>query len=617
VALPAHLAAAHRVAVIRAPKRLESTLRNRGMLLLIATTLLLGGCATLRRPATPAAELERRVEAYFDEYLALNPTVATDIGDHRFDDRLELPAMIEYQSATLSLERRYREAVAAIDPQALDDDDRLTRDMFLYFRDVAIERNSHPRRLLPLSQFDGGLATDLVVYGTGSGAQPFATAADYGRWLARAAQFPRWVDSAIAAMREGIAQGVVHPRVVMAKLVPQLDALIVEDPADSAFYGPVALLPPDWPVAERVRLESAIARLIGEQLNPAYRRLRDFIRNEYLPRCRETVGWSDLPDGAAWYASEVRRHTTTSLTPDEIHGIGLAEVARIRAGMENVMRQVGFRGTLAEFFRYVQQEPAFYFGSSADLLAAFRRVKRQVDGELPRLFAVMPRADYEVREVEAFRAASAAGGSYQGPSADGSRPGVFYVNTYNLKAQPIYGVETLSLHEAAPGHHFQVSIQQELTGLPRFRRFERIVAYGEGWALYAESLGRELGLFTDPMQWYGRLSDEMLRAMRLVVDTGLHARGWSRERAIRYMQDNSSLADTDIVAEVDRYIVAPAQALGYKIGDLRIQALRRRAESALGNRFDLREFHAQVLNGGALPLDVLEAKIDRWIAAQR
>jgi uncharacterized protein (DUF885 family) len=305
------------------------------------------------------------------------------------------------------------------------------------------------------------------------------------------------------------------------------------------------------------------------------------------------------------------------MTPAEIHAIGLAEVARIRAGMEQVMREVGFTGTLADFFRYVQQEPAFYFDQAADLLAGYQRIKRQVDAELPRLFSVMPKADYEVREVEAFRAASAAGGSYAGPSADGSRPGVFYVNTYNLKAQPIFGMETLSLHEAAPGHHFQVSMQQELAGLPRFRRFEGNVAYDEGWALYAESLGRELGLFTDPMQWYGRLSDEMLRAMRLVVDTGLHAQGWSREQAIRYMQDNSSLAATDVEAEVERYIVVPGQALGYKIGDLRIQALRRRAEDALGARFDIRDFHAAILTDGSLPMAVLEAKMERWIESRR
>lgn len=591
-------------------------MRNLGKLLLIATALLLCSCTALRQPATPAAQLERLVEAYFDEYLALNPTTATDIGDHRFDDLLELPSTPSYEAATMELERRYRDAVAAVDPQQLDDASRLTREMFLYSRGMELEQNRHPRRLLPLSQFNGGMATGLAFYGAGTGSQPFRTVADYDHWLARAAHFPEWVDTAITAMREGVARGVVHPRVVMAKVVPQLNALIAVETETSIFYGPVAMMPPDWPEAERARLESAIAGLIIDVLNPSYRKLRDFIRDEYLPGCRDTVGWSALPDGAAWYASEVRRQTTTALTPEEIHAIGLSEVARIRAGMEGVMHDVGFTGTLADFFRYVQQEPAFHFQQSADLLAAFRRVKKQIDAELPRLFSVMPKADYEVREVEAYRAASAAGGSYQGPSADGSRPGIFFVNTYNLNAQPIYGIETLSLHEAAPGHHFQISIQQELTGLPRFRRFEGNVAYIEGWALYSESLGRELGMFTDPMQWYGRLSDEMLRAMRLVVDTGMHAKGWSRERAMRYLRDNSSLADSDIEAEIERYIVWPAQALGYKIGDLRIQAMRRRAAAALGNHFDVREFHAQVLMDGPLPLDVLEAKIDRWIAAQ-
>jgi uncharacterized protein (DUF885 family) len=582
----------------------------------IAAALALASCAALR-PSPPEAELEGLVEAYFDEWLALNPTTATEIGDHRFDDRLELSPTLAHETASVALESRYRTAVEAIDPAALDDDARLTRELFLYGRDMALERRRHPRRLLPISQFDGGLATDIALYGSGIGAQPFGTIADYDHWLARAGRFPRWVDAAIVAMREGMSRGIVHPRAVMAKTVPQLASLAATDVETSIFYGPVGLMSKDWPAAERDRLEAAIRTLIEQQLNPSYRRLADFIRDEYLPACRETVGWGALPGGADWYASEVRRHTTTALVPADIHAVGLAEVGRIRAGMEDVRREVGFEGTLAEFFRYVQEEPAFYFERPADLLAGYMRLKKQIDPELPRLFAVVPKADYEVREVEAFRAASAAGGSYHGASADGTRPGIFYVNTHNLKAQPIFGMETLSLHEAAPGHHFQVSIQQELTGLPRFRRFERNVAYVEGWALYSESLGRELGLFTDPMQWYGRLSDEMLRAMRLVVDTGLHAEGWTRERAIRYMRDNSSLAMTDIEAEVERYIVNPGQALGYKIGDLRIQALRRRAEETLGAHFDVREFHSAVLTDGALPMEVLERRIERWIGSLR
>ena len=582
----------------------------------VAAAVLLLACAATPREA-PEAALQRLVEEYYDQSLAQNPLLATWIGDNRFDDQLEMTASPEYEAATLALESRYRDAVAAIDPASLDQGAQLTRQMFLYNRDGTLERSRYPNRLLPISQFDAGVVTVIALFGAGGGAQPFASIADHDRWLSRARKFPRWVDGAIAAMREGMAKGVVHPRVVMAKVVPQLEALVTPDEETSVFFGPVALISADWPVAERERLERGYRVLIEYELNPALRRLAEFIRDEYLPACRDTVGWNALPDGKAWYASEVRHQTTTAMTPAEIHAIGLAEVARIRAGMEQVMREVGFTGALADFFRYVQEEPAFYFSNAADLLAGYQRIKRQIDAELPRLFSVMPKADYEVREVEAFRAASAAGGSYASGSPDGSRPGVFYVNTYNLKAQPIYGMETLSLHEAAPGHHFQVSIQQELTELPRFRRFEGNVAYDEGWALYAESLGRELGLFTDPMQWYGRLSDEMLRAMRLVVDTGLHDQGWSREQAIRYMQDNSSIAASEIEAEVERYIVVPGQALGYKIGDLRIQALRRRAEEALGPRFDIRDFHAAILTDGSLPMAVLEVKMERWIESRR
>ncbi|MDP9200024.1 MAG: DUF885 family protein, partial [Pseudomonadota bacterium] len=333
----------------------------------LALACALSGCAALQ--SSPQGELERLVEAYFDESLALNPTDATDYGDHRFDDQMELPATLAYVAATNALESRYRAAVAAIDPATLDEDARLTREMFLYGRDIALERNRHPRRLLPISQFDGGMSTYLAFYGSGTGAQPFASVADYERWLARAGRFPLWVDAAIAAMREGMARGIVHPRVVMAKTVPQLESLIAADSEESLFFGPVTLLPEDWPAAERERLEAAIRQLIEQQLNPAYRQLADFIRDEYVPACRETVGWSALPGGTDWYASEVRRHTTTALTPADIHAIGLAEVARIRAGMEGVMREVGFKGTLAEFFRYVQEEPAFYFERPADILA--------------------------------------------------------------------------------------------------------------------------------------------------------------------------------------------------------------------------------------------------------
>jgi len=585
-----------------------------------AALCLLGACAST--PAAPgdAELLTGLVERYFDELMALNPTVATLYGDHRFDDRLEIASSPAYREAMSALSRRYLAAVEAIDPARLSEADRLTRDLFVRERRLDLEAERFPGWQMPFDQINGGMPEALALFGAGDSAQPFETAEDYDRWMRRAARFPAWVDAAIAAMREGMAGGVTVPRAAMAKAVPSLQALVTGRAEDSVFYEPVRRMPSSVPKAERRRIEAAMTALIRDTLNPSYARLAAFVRDEYLPACRESVAWTALPDGEAWYGHAMRFHTTLDLGPqgaEEVHRTGLAEVARIRGEMEGVMRQVGFQGDLAAFLAWVQQEPSFYYDRPADLLAGYEDVRRRVNAALPKLFSHRPKADYVIREIEAFRAESEAGAEYQSPSPDGTRPGIFYVNTFNLRAQPKFGMETLSLHEASPGHHFQGAMQIELTGLPRFRRFGDYVAYSEGWALYAESLGRELGLFRDPMSWYGRLSDEMLRAMRLVVDTGLHAKGWSREQAARYMRENSSLADTDIAAEVDRYIVWPGQALGYKVGDLRLQAMRRKYAAQLGPRFDVREFHWQVLKDGALPLDVLEAKLDRWAAAVR
>lgn len=457
----------------------------------------------------------------------------------------------------------------------------------------------------------------------GDGAQPFTTPEQYAAWVRRASEFPVWVDSSIERMREGLKRGVTHPRPVAEKLLPQIDGILTAKAEDSVYWGPVRMLgtgaadlPAGFTSADRERIAAQYRVLIEGTLFPAYRKLRAFLADEYIPGCRTTFGWSALPDGARWYAYAAEVNTTVRMDPEEIHALGLAEVARIRGEMEAVRKQVGFAGDLHAFFHHLQTDPKFYYDRPEDLVAGYRAVKRDIDARLPRLFATFPKADYEVRAVEPFRAASSAGAFYQAPSPDGKRPGIFYVNTYNLKAQPKFGMETLSLHEAAPGHHFQIAIQQELTGLPRVRRFTNPTSYAEGWALYAESIGKELGLFTDPYQWYGRLSDEMLRAMRLVVDTGLHAKGWTRQQAVDYMLDNSSMAESDVVAEVDRYIVWPGQALGYKIGQLRITAMRAKAERALGSKFDVRAFHDQLLKDGALPLEVLEAKLDRWVAAQ-
>ena len=567
--------------------------------------------------ATTNAALAQLFEDYFEQSLQHYPLQATFIGDHRYDDQLTNSISPEERAAMLALDQQSLDAALQFDPATLSPAERLSWEIFVYERRTALAAAKFPSQWLPINQLFS-VPNLMPLLGSGTSAQPFNTVQDYENFLARMADYVVWSDQAIVNMREGIKHGVVHPRVVMEQVEAQLAAILVEDPVTSVFYQPVVKFPQVVPEAERVRLEAEYRSAITDQLGPAYRRLHDFVRDEYLKKARSSVSWSELPDGQRWYAFLAETYTTTKLTPDEIHALGLSEVARIRDEMDQVRRQVGFAGDLVAFFRFVQDDPRFYFTDGESLLEGYRELKKKIDARLPALFSDFPKADYEVREVEAFRAEAAAGASYQAPSADGSRPGIFYINTFNLKAQPKFGMETLSLHEAAPGHHFQISIQQELTDLPKFRRFGgNYTAYVEGWALYCESIGKELGLFTDPWQYYGRLSDEMLRAMRLVVDTGLHTRGWTRERAIQYMLDNSSMAGSDVKAEVERYIADPGQALGYKVGQIRIRELRNRAEAQLGTGFDVKQFHSQMLRDGALPLAVLEAKIERWIAARR
>jgi uncharacterized protein (DUF885 family) len=576
----------------------------------------LAACAGAPSQKIPDASLDALVEEYFDKQLELSPMAATAIGDARYDDRLDESTNPGFREKQLSIERAFLDRVRAIDPARLSASSRVTYEIFVTEREQSLAGQPFHEDYLPLNQMSG-LPMDLAVYGSGSGPQPFRTARDYDRFLQRVREFPRWADGAITLMRTGMSRGITLPRPAVVKVIPQLRDIVTPTAEASIFWGPIASLPADIPGAERERITAAYRDALQREVLPAYGRLADFFERDYLPAARTTVGWSDLPDGAAWYRWRIRGSTTMDLPPARIHQVGLAEVARIRGEMLAVKQQVGFTGDLDAFFKHLEEDPRFYFTSEQELMGAYGDAKRRIDALLPRLFSDFPKADYEVRPVEPFRAASAAGASYQSPSADGSRPGIFYINTFNLKAQPRFGVETLSLHEAAPGHHFQIAIQQELTGLPRFRRFNNYVSYAEGWALYAESIGKELGLFTDPYQWYGRLSDEMLRAMRLVVDTGLHSQGWTRERAIQYMLDNSSMAESDVTAEVERYIVWPGQALGYKLGQLHITELRAKAQSALGEKFDVKAFHSQVLRDGAVPMDVLTAKIDRWIAGQQ
>jgi len=582
----------------------------------LIATLILSAAATVGAAPSEGERFNAWLEAGWEEQLKLDPITATAIGDDRYNGELPDFTTAEHRATVEALNARWLKELKRFDRKQLSGQDRLSYDILKSDLEQSIRGQRFPGWMQPINQF-GSMPSFLAQMGAGRSIQPFRTTKDYDDWLKRLAVVPALFDGTIANMRSGIAKGVTQPKPIMEKVLPQLAALVKAHAEDSIFWGPIQDLPEAVPASERERLTVAYRASIEQGVLPAYQRLHDFIRDEYLPKCRTTTAWSALPDGKAWYAHRVRSSTTTDLKPDAIHALGLGEVARIRGEMEAVRQQVGFEGDLHAFFQHLQTDPQFFFAKPDEVLVAYREQQTRINALLPKLFDVFPKADYEVREVEAFRAEAAAGASYQAGTPDGKRPGVFYVNTFNLKAQPRWGTETLSLHEASPGHHFQVSIAQEIESLPKFRRYNGYVAYDEGWALYSESIGKELGLFTDPYQWFGRLNDEQLRAMRLVVDTGLHSKGWSREQAIAYMTDNSALADTDIVSEVERYIVMPGQALGYKIGQLAIRKLRTAAERALGPRFDLKAFHRVVLTDGALPMDVLATKVREWIEVER
>ena len=557
------------------------------------------------------------LDATWEETLVRAPLLATSIGDPRYNDRIVNTTTAAWRADNRRFIERQLKELARFDRNTLVGQDRLSYDILKRDLNEQLEGERFPDWMQPLNQ-SYGLPSFLAQMGAGGSIQPFNTTKDYDDWHRRLSGVPPILDGMLANMRIGLARGVTQPKPAMEKVLPQLAALAVSDPEQSVFWGPIKNLPAAMSAADRERLTGVYRALIRDRVIPAYRRMHDFVRDEYIPKARESTAWSALPDGKAWYAYYVRRSTTTGLAPDAIHALGRREVQRIVGEMNAVRREVKFDGDLKAFFNHLQDDARYYYAKPEDLVAGYRELQKRINAVLPKLFDIAPKADYEVREVEAFRAEGAAGASYLSASADGARPGVFYINTFNLKAQPIFGMETLSLHEASPGHHFQNSIAQEVESLPKFRRFSTFyVAYSEGWALYAESIGKELGLFTDPYQWYGRLSDEQLRAMRLVVDTGLHHKGWSRQQAIDYMLANSSMAESDVISEVERYIVNPGQALGYKIGQLEISKLRREAELVLGPKFDVRKFHRVVLTDGELPMSVLATKVREWVRTEK
>ena len=566
--------------------------------------------------ADKAAQLDKFYADYWEALLKLNPLQATFQGDNRYNDQMPDFYSAEFRKQSHDFTREWLDKAQAIGSDGLQGQDLISYEIFVRDAKESLEGEQYPDWMLPVDQM-GSIATFAAQLGNGTGAQPFKTVKDYDNWLARGNRIPVLVDSIIADMQAGIAAGVVQPKALMVKVVPQYDAIIKDKPEDSLFWGPIANMPKDFSAADKARLTDAYRAMIGDRMMPAFRKLRAFIANDYLPKTRDSVGLNQLPNGDAWYAYKVRATTTTDLTPAQIHQIGLDEVARIHGEMRKVMQQVGFKGSLQDFFEHMRTDKQFEFKSEDALLAYYRGLEAKVMKGVPSQFSLLPKAGFEIRPVEAFRAKSAAGGEYQSPSEDGSRPGIFYVNTYDLPARKTWDAEDLFLHEAIPGHHFQLALQQELTGVPAFRRFGGNTAYIEGWGLYAESLGKDLGVYETPYDYFGYLQNELWRAIRLVTDTGLHSKGWTREQVIKYMLDNSAASETDATAEAERYIAWPSQATAYKIGELKIQELKKKAQAQLGDKFDPREFHAEILKDGALPLSVLNDKVDRWLASKQ
>ncbi len=549
--------------------------------------------------------------------LKLNPISALFRGDMRYADRLGDFLTEEYNLASIENARLNLTQLSAIDRSALNATDQLAYDVFEYNQQQALKGLADDivavTQVRPVNHFTG-MHTFYPSFASGRGAAPFKTVADYENNLKRHADYVAITDRSIDWFRKGMASGVLETKLTIGNVIEQLDTQLAMPMEESPLWMPVVNMPEDFSDADKARL-TAEYRSSTEALYAAHTRLRDFLRDEYLPVARTSVGLSQMQGGEALYRQLIENTTTLPLEPDYLHDLGLSEVARVKQGLEAIKAEVGFDGTLNEFFDYVRTDAQFKPESREALTQSYYDIGKQVDAKIGEYFSLLPKSELEIRPYEPFREQFSAGGSYQSGSPDGARPGIFYFNAYDLPSRLTTGNVTLYLHEGAPGHHFQISLAQENTDLPAFMRFGGTTAFVEGWALYSETLGYEMGFFEDPWNRYGTLQDEQLRAMRLVVDTGLHAKGWTREQAIDFMLENSGMTRTEVVAEVERYIAIPSQALAYKVGALKIQELRARAEQALGDDFDIKAFHAQVLNTGGLPLPVLEAKIDRWIAA--
>jgi uncharacterized protein (DUF885 family) len=580
------------------------------LLVLLLAVVDVAYAAPARNDAATA--LHALFESEWERGLRENPVGASLRGDRRWNDQWGDNSVAAFERR-LEADRAALAALEAIDRTQLGDTDQLSRDMFAWELQGRIEGAAFRSHLIPLNQRGGVQTLDEITENL-----RFVTVRDYEDWITRLRGVDPLIENTIALMRLGMAEGRMPSRVTMQRIPAQITSQIVEDPSQSRFFRPFTRFPDDIDAASRERLVATASRVIAEELVPAYQRFHAFFVDEYLPATRESIAARDLPDGQAWYRHLARRFTTTALSPDEIHEIGLKEVARIRADMDRVIAQVGFQGSFAEFLEFLRTDPRFYHDTPEALFEAYLAISKQIDPEMVKVFHArsLPRMPYGLRPIPDNVAPDTTTAYYSRPADDGSRAGFYYVNLYRPEVRPKYEMMVLSIHEAVPGHHFQIARTQELSDLPNFRRSASITAYVEGWALYSERLGHEMGLYDDPYDHFGQLTYDMWRAVRLVVDTGMHYKGWSRQQAIDYFKANAAKTEADIINEIDRYIAWPGQALAYKIGQMKISELRERAEQAHGERFDLRDFHEVVIDQGALPLEVLEARVSAWITAQ-
>lgn len=588
------------------------------LLLIFCATVGLYACKNDHNGADePQAKqtFHKMLDQYWEERMQLFPLEATANGDNRYNDRMTITISETFRDSLRRFCHNYLNQLDDIDSSQLSADDQISYRLFGYEMEMNLQQLNFPTHYLPINQF-WSFTLDLPTLASGQGNQPFKTVKDYDNFLKRVSVLPAWTDTAIANMRKGIKEGWVLPKTLVVKILPQLKPMLGDDPKESIFYGAVKLMPDSFTATDKDRLTSAYVAMINNTVKPSYQKLYNFFEQEYLPAARSTSGIGAMPRGKEYYQNCIKYWTTTSLSPDSIYNLGMAEVTRLEKEMNEVKDVVAFKGDLKAFFDYLNKDPQFFpFKTPKEVLDSFWAIKKQEDPQLKKLFNHVPKSPFTIRQTEAFRAASASA-EYNPPSEDGSRPGIFYVPILNAAKFNAVGMETLFLHEAIPGHHYQISIQQENKGLPKFRRFLWYGAYGEGWALYSETLGKELGLFQNPYQYFGHLSDAIHRAIRLVVDVGIHYKGMTREEAVQFMVAHERISIEEATTEIERYMAIPGQALSYKIGQVTISAERKKYEEKLGSRFKIASFHDEVLKNGCLPLNILQEQLLIWAKNQ-